>query len=400
LLKNKIALELRDKEKNMSYPAIHTSLSENFLVKASHKRDSKAQELLFGLIDLYISSNKPIGSQTLKDQGFGHLSSATIRNYFALLDKEGLLEQIHTSGGRVPTDLAWRRYFDTCTLAPIELDTLSHLKVALEPFVQAVKQGMALYDVLSLLCEALAQLTKCACFLLSPSFEQDHLTHIKIWPIQADRWAIITRSQMGFIDHEILPIRQESRNLNTIRIEQLLEQRIRHPFSNDTSVQPQEHRLVQEIYNELMIRHLVRHTYPSERVWLKAGLSNLLNHPELAEAEKLATALSFFERRQSKDHLQQLMKKNPGMISLIGQELQQLHLPSNEGCLIASPFYIHQQMAGLLGIIGPKRVPYKRIRQILEYASQLLNHHLTRQYYSFKLTYENNLAEESIFSSH
>lgn len=373
----------------MSYPAIYQQSSDpHRIIKGSNKRDLKAQELLFGLIDLYIATSKPIGSQTLKQHGFAHLSSATIRNYFAILDKEGLLEQIHTSGGRIPTDLAWRRYFDTCTSAPHNLSTLALFEEKFQPFKEACHKNQPLYDTLNLLCESICQITKCACFLLTPSFEQDSLSHLKIWPLHVDRWAIITRSQMGFLSHEVVQIHHDTTSIDHLKIEKMLELRVRDPYFNLSHLEPKEQKIVQDIYSELMVRHLVRHTHPYERVWLKAGLSNLLNHPELSGASHLCAALGFFEHRRSKERLQQLMQHTQVTQAWIGQELHHLHLPTSECCLLASGFHIHQQLAGLVGIIGPKRVPYALLRHTLEHAGKLISHYLTRQYYSFKLTYE------------
>ena len=74
------------------------------------KKMDKKKIVLFGLIDLYIKAGKPIGSNTLRANGFECFSSATIRNYFSDLEKLGYLTQQHSSGGRIPTTLAYREY--------------------------------------------------------------------------------------------------------------------------------------------------------------------------------------------------------------------------------------------------------------------------------------------------
>lgn len=73
-------------------------------------RDDRERKVLLGLVDYYIKTGKPVGSNTLKESGFGDLSSATIRNYFARLEEEGYLMQQHSSGGRIPTHSAYRIY--------------------------------------------------------------------------------------------------------------------------------------------------------------------------------------------------------------------------------------------------------------------------------------------------
>ena len=73
-------------------------------------KQQREHDVLLGLVDYYIQTGKPVGSNTLKEAGFDNLSSATIRNYFASLDDNGYLTQQHTSGGRIPTDKALRLY--------------------------------------------------------------------------------------------------------------------------------------------------------------------------------------------------------------------------------------------------------------------------------------------------
>lgn len=83
------------------------------------KRREKEREVLFGLIELYLKEGRPVGSNTLKESGFDHLSSATIRNYCAELEEDGLLIQHHTSGGRIPTDKAYRLYAEAMESTPL-----------------------------------------------------------------------------------------------------------------------------------------------------------------------------------------------------------------------------------------------------------------------------------------
>src|SRR5262245_56440636 len=81
-------------------------------LKRSNKQDRERMVLL-GVIDYYLNTCKPVGSNALKEAGFEDLSSATIRNYFAALEEDGYLIQQHISGGRIPTSKAFRIYIHT-----------------------------------------------------------------------------------------------------------------------------------------------------------------------------------------------------------------------------------------------------------------------------------------------
>ncbi len=84
-------------------------MRKSISLKRIGKQD-RERKVLLGLVDYYIKTGKPVGSNTLKEVGFEELSSATIRNYFANLEEEGYLSQSHSSGGRIPTNLAYRTY--------------------------------------------------------------------------------------------------------------------------------------------------------------------------------------------------------------------------------------------------------------------------------------------------
>ena len=76
-------------------------------------KDERERLVLLGLVELYLETGKPVGSSTLREHGFQNLSSATIRNYFAKLEKGGFLKQQHSSGGRIPTEGAYKLYVET-----------------------------------------------------------------------------------------------------------------------------------------------------------------------------------------------------------------------------------------------------------------------------------------------
>ena len=86
-------------------------------LKSKSSKQERERDVLLGLVGYYIKTAKPVGSDTLKETGFPHLSSATIRNYFQHLEEDGFLMQHHTSSGRIPTAKAFRFYADTALYA-------------------------------------------------------------------------------------------------------------------------------------------------------------------------------------------------------------------------------------------------------------------------------------------
>src|SRR3954464_5851591 len=90
----------------------------------SSSMGSREREILTAIIETYIATGEPVGSRTLARSNKDRLSPATIRNVMADLSDAGLLEQPHTSAGRIPTAAAYRYYVKgltgEATLAPAE----------------------------------------------------------------------------------------------------------------------------------------------------------------------------------------------------------------------------------------------------------------------------------------
>lgn len=375
-------------------PSVYGPSSSKKRARDSNKRDLKARELLFGLIDLYINQAKPIGSETLKSNSFAHLSSATIRNYFSTLEAQGYLIQAHTSGGRIPSDRAWREYYDHHSQQPIHSSLLQELEESFGKEIASMshplKHKIGLFDSLRTLCEKFSKWSRTACFMLSPKPGNDTITHVKIWPFQVDRWLVVTRSQMGNFEHELIAGNSET-DLSSkppprlALLEKALLEKIREPLFETSSLTDTENKLLKEVYQELILRQLMRHG-TKERLWQTFGLSQLLSYSELSHADQLAGALHFFEHRRSKDKLINTLQEHPYPGSWIGSELSRLHSPCSECTLLACPIFIHQQVVGLIGLLGPKRIPIIKLKQSLEYISRLISAHFTREYYTYKLS--------------
>ena len=130
------------------------------------------------IVEAYIVSASPIGSELVARKLRSTLSSATIRNVMAELEESGLLEQPHTSAGRVPTDRGYRFYVDTVMeLRHLSEEERRQLEAALQPVELDVDQ---LFERTS---EVLARLTQQAAFVLAPTVRQSTIKQIELVPL-------------------------------------------------------------------------------------------------------------------------------------------------------------------------------------------------------------------------
>lgn len=365
------------------YPPIVSPVSESEGGGRPKRREKKAQEVLFGLLEHYLQNGKPVGSQTLKEAGFGHLSSATIRNYFSYLEKEGLLKQVHSSGGRLPTDAAWRLYVDAHPAMALTQEKAlqwgEHFSfVENEPLFQALERC----------CQKLSDYLQQSCFLIPPSFSHDQPWQIKIWQVSSSRLLSVSISQLGFIRHDSFNISLK-KGQELAKIERSIEEKIRNPFSiGKIQLSSCEEETAQTLYNEIMIRHLLDLQKEKKSSIFTTGLSKLVEQSDSDSTKHLLTALHFFESSRVKEKLLACSDAHKRACVYIGEETKELFFNSDQSTqcsVFVAPLLLGSRSIGVLGALTPKRIDYAEILQYIDYASTTISSYLTRSYYTHQI---------------
>lgn len=357
-------------------------------IKKSAKHDRERQ-VLIGLIELYLKNGKPIGSNTLKDFGFEELSSATIRNYFAHLEKEGYLSQQHSSGGRIPTAKAFRlyaqEYFEENQLSEAHFRELQKLRS---------KETHELSVYLEQAAETLSHLTQCAVFLSAPRFDHDYITDIKLVGIDHTRCLCIMVTNFGVIQTEVLHLDKKLSSFSLKRIETYFQWRLHRmqKISESTESKPdqlseEEEGLAQQLYNEIMMRYIVSYTNFSDEDIYSTGFSKLLGYEDLQDTASLTHCLSLFENVQSLRLLLKECSKKENLRYWIGEDLQPFSKEPYESAIITIPYFVNKQCVGAIGLLGPIRLPYRQLFGLLKHFSDSISDALTRSIYKFKITY-------------
>jgi heat-inducible transcriptional repressor len=350
-------------------------------LKKPAKKDQREKTVLLGLIELYLFTGKPVGSNTLRENGFEHLSSATIRNYFADLETAGFLKQQHSSGGRIPTSSALKLYAEH-HLVSSHLSTKENEHLKKELFRETKEIAAYLQHA----AEVISEKSRCALFLSSPRFDQDFLIDIKLISIDHSRCLCVLITDFGLIHTEVLIADKKLSNFTLKRFEAYFHYRLSGLDKPD--LDEEEERLAKHFYSELMLRHIVGTTYFSTEDIYKTGFSRLLSYPDFNEASSLASGLSLFENPQ---HLRTFLSdcSKKGELSYwIDDDLQKIVGSASSGCtILAVPYYINQTAVGALALLGPQRIAYRQLFGLLKSASQLISDSLTRSLYKFKITF-------------
>ena len=356
-------------------------------------KNDREQAVLLGLVELYLKTGKPIGSSTLQEHGFESLSSATIRNYFSKMENAGYLKQQHTSGGRIPTEKAFRLYADT-------YKDQGHVEEGQEDtLAQAMKSEKR--EVATLIHQAadlLSEMTKCAVFVSTPRFDQDFVQDVRLIELDSSKLLAVVITDFGLVRTEPIYLEHPTTPSFLKSAEEYFLWRMNKgdkPLFRDEA----EAKLAQRIYNEVMVRHVVGYANFSHEDILRTGLSKLLAYPEFNDAAALASSLSLLEdENQMRSLLRECCKQNE-MVYWIGDDLCPSVPPGSECAVLAIPYRINQTVAGAIALLGPMRIPYRNLIGLSRLFSEHLSRSLTESIYKYKITFRQPKSAAEITNS-
>lgn len=363
-------------------------------MKIKPLKAQRERQVLFGLIDLYIKSGKPIGSQTLQESGFEAYSSATIRNYFARLEEEGLLAQSHTSAGRIPTASAFKLYIEEASLDE-SLDP-KEKKWIKSKLLKETKEVVAYLQEAS---ELFSEMAGCASFLSSLRFDQDFVSDIRLVQLDAHRMLSVLITDFGLVHTEIIRLEAKLSHFAIKRLENFF--KFKMTGLDRPELSDEEEIIAKKLYNEVLMRHLVNHVHFTHSDVYKTGFSKLLGHSDFAEITQLSSTMALFENENSLLTILSDAQRTGQLIRYIGDDLNHF-IKTKEpiASVLAIPYSIHQTTAGALGILVPLRSDYKRLIALLKVFQECLNDTLTKSVYKHKISYRKpSIAPEMINES-
>ena len=331
----------------------------------------RKEMILSAIVEQYIKSGEPIGSKFLMDALPISVSSATIRNEMSELHEMGLLEQPHTSAGRIPSQAGYRYYIDNlmnrAELSENERDIIRN----------ELERSMGSPDkLLEKAGEMLAKLTGCAAIATTPTDEEAVIKHIEIMPVGTRIAMIVMMTSSGIIKNGICKVETElTKDMVQCFYDIVNECFIGRPVSDVGTVMIQT--LVASLgSNALAMSPLFVVLADIANQALQAeirleGEQNLLHHREFGN--NAYEMMQFFDE---KDKLERALSniKNPIDV-VIGKENMYRQLENSS--MIISRYSIKGHDGGVIGIIGPTRLNYAKLIPSIEYLTDLVSKMLT-----------------------
>ena len=330
------------------------------------KLDIRKLKILTAIVETYIDTGEPVSSKILAQQLGFSVSSATIRNDMAALFELGLLEQPHTSAGRVPSHLGYRVY----------VDQLMHCKPLSE---EERREIDALFNVrdpdpdklLEDAAQALADYTNCATVSTTITPKTVLVKRVEIVPAGTRTVVVLVIATNGVIKNKVCRVDFRV----TGEIVEFLNQ-----FANGRLVGRSVNDISQWYINSISVTlgdysqlfipvlatiyELCREINDGQ--FYTSGGANLLNYKELADiARDLLSAMANREQL-----LGVIGSKSDAVFITIGKENNQSELTDTS--VVVTKYRIGEQNSGAIGVIGPVRMDYAKLIPHLEYFSQTL----------------------------
>ena len=332
----------------------------------------RKKKILQAVVELYISTGEPVGSKALCDTLDFTVSSATVRNEMSDLAELGLLDQPHTSAGRIPSQRGYRVYIDQLmrrrSLTPQEKRVIDSLLMANS------------YDpehLLNSVSRILAEMTRFAAVSTTPNGSEADIRAVQF--VQTSRHTAMVilmtsagtmKSRVFHCDFDLTP------DILRVFFRVLNEKLVGMPVSGITPAFIQSMAASLGEMSLLMpsaLMAVLDVARESMQVSLcMDGEMNLLFQPEM-EPGNLRRVMDFLSRRQE---LSQLLFEPAGATRvLVGRETRRPEL--NDSSVVVSKYTVGGRDAGAIAIIGPTRMDYAKIISSLEYLSGSVGRMLT-----------------------
>lgn len=332
------------------------------------------------VIQEYIEHSAPVPSELLLRKYTLRVSTATIRNELAALEELGYLTHLHTSAGRVPTDAGYRYYVENLMertpLSQAEQRTIRH------QFYQVRSE----FDQwIQLAGAVLARTAQNASVVTPPRAYQARFKHLELIAIHDSTVLVVLVLHDGTIRQQTITLdsalTQEDLSRVAGRINEICHEaplaRVQDYCRQDRAGTPYAE-LEQQVL-ELISRAMQQLEDQYDQAIHSDGLIEILNQPEFSDVDRVRKMVTILQSGKRLNPLiARVLAASNGVQVLIGGEHG--HDEMREYSVVLSRYGINDEVAGVVGIIGPTRMPYPRTISTVRYISSLMSDLLGHMY--------------------
>ena len=335
--------------------------------------DERAKTLLKTLVERYIADGQPVGSRTLSRASGLELSPATIRNVMADLEELGLIASPHTSAGRIPTARGYRLFVDTMlTAQPLSLDAAPD---------QATLPPDQPQRVIANAAQLLSSLSSFVGVVTAPR-KPSVFHHIEFMRLSEKRVLVIIVAPDGDVQNRVIFTAQdytqaqliEASNYLTANYAGLTIEQVREKLKTEVDALRGEIAALMQAAVQAGSEAIA----DSQEQVVISGERNLLTVQDFSsDMGSLRKLFDLFEQKTQLMRLLDVSSRAEGVRIYIGGE--SMVVPFEELSVVSAPYVVDGQVVGTLGVIGPTRMAYDRMIQIVDITSRLVSNALSQK---------------------
>ncbi|MDB4960972.1 MAG: heat-inducible transcription repressor HrcA [Myxococcales bacterium] len=320
----------------------------------------RAQKILHAVVTEYLHGGDAVGSRTVTRRHDLGLSPATVRNVMADLEEMGMLEQRHSSAGRVPTATGLRFFIDSLLkvrgLTPREKEEIRERVIAPTPD-----------EVVQRASRLLSDLTQHAAVIIAPDPDQQRLGQIEFVPLRDGKLIAVLVTTDGRIENRLILDDVDPRRLERIHgyLNQLLSgmtiDEVRECVIRELG--EDKNRYDEAISAALRLGHAVFVAQPDRSAdVLVTGQSNLLD--DALAQDRARDLLRTLEDKETLVRLLDRTRRAEGLQVFLGAETAMSALASSS--VVAVSYGPEDQPIGALAVIGPMRMNYGKVMSVVD----------------------------------
>ena len=330
----------------------------------------RKKRILRTIVESYIATAEPIGSKAIAEKAGLTCSSATIRNEMAELERIGLLEQPHTSSGRIPSPAGYRFYVNELMVE----HTLSMQET--QAINERLQLKMAELDrVIDQAGRVVSQLTNYPSFALTDRRQQATISRYDLLMLDQNSFIVVVMTNLNVVKNKLVRLPTD---VNEPQL-QLLNTLLNTSFVGKTADQlsPELMRMAEKAAGSayglisLVVSFAMEVLEDTGRSTVHtAGANRILEHTEYQDVDKAHELLSYLDRDSELAQLPSIMGDN-GTTILIGPE--NISSALKDTSVVMASYDIGDGMRGVIGVVGPTRMDYAKVTARLSYFAESLS---------------------------
>jgi heat-inducible transcriptional repressor len=334
--------------------------------------DLRAQAILRAVIEEYVTTATPVGSQALVDRYRLGVSSATVRNILAELELAGLLDHPHTSAGRIPTDAGYRWYvesiIDSAPPPDVEQLMIRH---------QFGQVEFASEHWFRLAASTIASMTHAAGLATPAKPAAARVRRVDLVSINERMASLVVVLREGSIKQSLVtlgtPEDQSALSIVAAVLNDLVHDATASQVETAlTSLDPTvPHWELTARVGERLIRMLSDYDRAAVEEVFSDGLLNVMGAPEFAHSDKLRRVFTALENRTYLGELVGNVAASGVVTVYIGHENEPPDM--REVALVLAPYGRRDRAVGVVGVLGPTRLAYSEAIGTVRFVSGLMN---------------------------